>query len=413
MSILSTWLDRYLPIPQVFKPDPPAPVDPAAKPMPRERDPRLDFFRGLAMLIIMIAHTPGNLWTRWIPARWGPSDATEMFVFCSGIAAAIAFGGTFARAGFWTGTRRILFRCWQIYWAHIGIFVAICFAMASANEILGPGHKDYISSLALNPFFQRTEAALIGFMTLTWVPNYFDILPMYFAILLFTPLIIALKSLDLRLAILAMVATYVIARVMEINLPASPWSERGWFFNPLCWQLLFFTGFIFGRGWLKPPPFVWWLLALAIGYVLVMMCFSNVAMRYFEEVRPFGRWVFERGHKTNFHLTRYLHILALAYIALWIFHTRKHWLLMAWAKPIVVTGQQALATFMASMVMGRLAGIALDLLGRENWSFLVVNLTSLSLVIAVAYMVRWYKRMPWRAKQGGPAQAPAANPASG
>jgi len=30
--------------------------------MPRVRDPRLDFYRGIAMLIIFTSHTPGNFW---------------------------------------------------------------------------------------------------------------------------------------------------------------------------------------------------------------------------------------------------------------------------------------------------------------------------------------------------------------
>ena len=49
-------------------------------PPSRARDLRLDFFRGSAMFIILFAHTPGNPWTLWIPARFGFSDATEMFV---------------------------------------------------------------------------------------------------------------------------------------------------------------------------------------------------------------------------------------------------------------------------------------------------------------------------------------------
>ncbi|MGB0904763.1 MAG: OpgC domain-containing protein, partial [Mangrovicoccus sp.] len=83
----------------------------------RIRDPRLDFFRGIAMFIILFAHIPGNWWTLWIPARFGWSDATEIFVFCSGMASAIAFGGAFARKGWWLGTARVAFRIWQVYWA--------------------------------------------------------------------------------------------------------------------------------------------------------------------------------------------------------------------------------------------------------------------------------------------------------
>jgi len=73
------------------------------------RDPRLDFYRGMAMFIILFAHTPGNFFTSWIPARWGFSDATEMFVFCSGMASAIAFGRTFERAGWGLGTARVAY----------------------------------------------------------------------------------------------------------------------------------------------------------------------------------------------------------------------------------------------------------------------------------------------------------------
>ena len=58
----------------------------------KDRDPRLDFFRGLGMFIIFFAHTPGNIVKQFIPARFGPSDATEVFIFCSGLASALAFG---------------------------------------------------------------------------------------------------------------------------------------------------------------------------------------------------------------------------------------------------------------------------------------------------------------------------------
>lgn len=73
------------------------PTAPAA----RARDLRLDFFRGLAMFIILLAHTPGNVWTLWIPARFGFSDAADIFVFCSGLASALAFGVVFTKRSWW------------------------------------------------------------------------------------------------------------------------------------------------------------------------------------------------------------------------------------------------------------------------------------------------------------------------
>ena len=101
----------------------------------RVRDIRLDFFRGIAMFIILFAHTPGNFLTSWIPARFGFSDATEIFVFCSGMASAIAFGATFDRAGWALGTARVVYRIWQVYWAHIGLFFATAAMLAFLTDL--------------------------------------------------------------------------------------------------------------------------------------------------------------------------------------------------------------------------------------------------------------------------------------
>ena len=62
------------------------------------------------MLIIFIAHVRNNFWASFILARYGWSDATEIFVLCSGYAADIAFGETFLRAKFGYGIARILYR---------------------------------------------------------------------------------------------------------------------------------------------------------------------------------------------------------------------------------------------------------------------------------------------------------------
>ncbi len=141
----------------------------------RVRDLRLDFFRGIAMFIILISHTPGNFLSSWIPARWGFSDATEIFVFCSGMASAIAFGGAFDRMGWRLGTARVTFRVWQVYWAHIGLFVATA-AMLAAIDYYGGFDKNYIGSLNLWKFFDDPAVPMIAQwddheVTNNWYPN--------------------------------------------------------------------------------------------------------------------------------------------------------------------------------------------------------------------------------------------------
>ena len=122
------------------------------KPKKRSRDIRLDFFRGVCLFIIFVAHVYGNAWAAWIPARFGFSDATEIFVFCSGMASAIAFGGTFERHRFGIGFGRILFRIWQVYWAHIGVFLVTLVMMVATDAWHGT-NSDYISGLMMEPLF--------------------------------------------------------------------------------------------------------------------------------------------------------------------------------------------------------------------------------------------------------------------
>ena len=167
----------------------------------RVRDLRLDFFRGIAMFIILIAHTPGNLLTLWIPARWGFSDATEIFVFCSGMASAIAFGGAFVRMGWMLGTARVLFRVWQVYWAHVGLFFATLAMTVYLTELDITG-RNYWGQLNLWMMFVESDKwdnsnILLSFMTLRYVPNYFDILPMYMVVLIMMPLVMALARINL------------------------------------------------------------------------------------------------------------------------------------------------------------------------------------------------------------------------
>ncbi len=109
------------------------------------------------MFIILMAHIPGNTWTLWIPARFGFSDATEIFVFLSGVASAIAFGSTFDRAGFALGTMRILQRIWQVYWAHACVFIAVV-ALLGLVGTAPDGHR-YVDDLNLQPFLADPAAS--------------------------------------------------------------------------------------------------------------------------------------------------------------------------------------------------------------------------------------------------------------
>jgi hypothetical protein len=491
----------------------------------RPRDPRLDFFRGLAMFIILLAHTPGNTWTLWIPARFGFSDATEIFVFCSGMASSLAFGAVFVKRSWLLGTARIAFRVWQVYWAHISVFLATAM-LSFAIDHYGIGRPGtiYVNEPYVVPFFTRTGEAMIGLMTLTYVPGMFDILPMYLVVLAMVPLVMAIHRAGGRWAVFGFIGAVWLAsnlagyaRIMDpeaelvpaqslligiggafswMHLPSDPFGEDTWFFNPFGWQLVFFSGFAFGMRWLPAPPVRRWLVIAAAVYLLLVLPFAWFKIHegfYLPQEWALTQWIRDTRTLTEplwwknwVGVLRYLHFIALAYLAwvavgphgvrlsegfrprgpaprpvllalsafvllsvpytyideikalspaldVWFFenipliHGNRIALIellhltalivLAWAAigprareflsrdlvmmavPVIRrVGTQSLAVFMASIVLARFNGWVLDMIGRDDWSRAAVNLSGFAVLIAVAYIVSWFKSLPWRAQ---------------
>ncbi|GFE50481.1 membrane protein [Roseobacter cerasinus] len=391
-----------------------------AAPAARQRDVRLDFFRGIAMFIILFAHTPGNFFTSWIPARWGFSDATEIFVFCSGMASAIAFGRAYDTVGWRLGTARVSFRVWQVYWAHIGLFFAVATFLA-AIDMTEAYDKVYIGTLNLWKFFAEPGPQLVGLLTLTYVPNYFDILPMYMVVLVMMPLIMALSRIHLGLVALFVGLMWVFGQDgllkilgqdhLHLALPAEPWSDRMWFFNPFGWQLIFFTGFAFMRGWLPKPPVTPVLIGVALVLVLANIPLSNIGVREFgfdwaRDWRITNKWLID---KSDFGLLRYVHFLSLAYLC-WVLAGDKGARLISegttalgrlWQRILAIilkVGQQSLAVFIVSMFTARVSGFVMDNIGRDTWTVVAVNFAGMGVLVLTAYGAGWYKSQPWRKK---------------
>jgi len=366
---------------------------PTARPA---RDLRIDFARGLSMFIIYIAHIPSNVWKLYIPARFGPSDAADIFVFCSGFASAIAFGGVFARRGFMMGCLRVSHRCWQVYWAQIGMFLATAAACVLGTWYLGT--KDYVHALNLNRFFEEPMQGLIGLLTVTYVPNFLDILPMYLVLLLMIPVVMFLRQFGVATVFLAMFALWSVGKAWQIDLPAEWWSDRSWFFNPFLWQITFFTGFAFGAGWIKAPPPKRGLIITAAAFVIILIPLS----RYWDVPWIFAirdlTWDFAWG-KSEYGFLRWLHLLAIAYLFTCLLHGREAILEQRWAAPIVLVGQQALAVFMVSIVAAWSAGMLLDVTGRTAFTLTSAHVLGFALLIAVAWISQTYKSQPWRRKK--------------
>ena len=203
----------------------------------------------------------------------------------------------------------------------------------------------------------------------------------------------------------------LIAQTGALALPAEPWSARQWFFNPFGWQLLFFTGFAFMRGWIPKPPVTPVLFGLAAFIVVANVPLSNIGVREFgfdwaREWRIENRqWI----SKTDFGLLRYVQFLALAYVC-WVIAGDKGNRIRAGAgafgrvwnvvlQIILKVGQQSLAVFVVSIFVARFNGFAMDVLGRETGTVLAVNAFGCGCLILTAYLAGWFKTTPWKPKE--------------
>jgi len=378
-------------------------------PQPGSRDLRLDVFRGLAMLIILIAHVPDNDWALYIPARFGFSSAAEMFVFCSGLASSFAFGRTFNSHGFLNGTIRIGHRVWQVYWAHLALCMVI---MAITASITGANGRDYFNEWGFDWFRKDATGAFAALFTLKLLPPLLNILPMYLALLAMVPVMMALSRVHKLLPVAVSVALWLTVQITGLNLYSGMHGEMEWFFDPFAWQMLFFTGYAFGMGWLPTPRFGFgWLFKLSLAVIVVSIPFNFWVIT--------DRWpifydllvyVMPNGAPTSEHPLRYIHFLATAYVALSLVQRWPQVLERSFVRPVVDIGRQTLQSFQASIVLACVLGAAMDATDRSAWIVALANIAGLVLVWATAAITAFFKSPPWKAKRAPAVARPVATP---
>lgn len=359
------------------------------------RNLQLDFFRGLALMIIFINHMPGNPWFAYTPSRLGPSDSAETFVFLSGFAAALAFGRSFSQTGIALGSIRVLYRCGQIYFAHILLFILMTSLFLCMNQLSFIHVQWQLDNLAY--FFEQTPEAILALMSLKYVPNFINILPMYCVIMLWLPIVWTLSRIHTGLAMVFSLSLYWAAHYFGWELSADPLTGDPWYFNPFCWQLVFFTGFAFSSGWLPIPRPHRRLILLCLAYVIFCYPLENQfgysRLPWFAELREKWEPLLNKNHEG---ILRYLHFLAMAYLVSSFMHTRQHWLRSKLALPIITMGQQSLPIFMLGTCLSCAGGMLLNGTHADLIDSLWVNLAGLGLMILTARFLSWLEQKPWQ-----------------
>ena len=202
------------------------------------RDLRLDLFRGVANWAIYLDHIPDNV-VNWITTRnYGFSDAADLFVFISGYTASFVYARMMLERGFIVGATRLTKRVWQLYVAHIILFVI--YIVAIGYLALRFGDSDIINEFNVAGLVDNATETLRQGLFLKFKPVNLDVLPLYIVLMGLFPPVLWLMLRQPDLTMLASIALWLAARQFGWNLSAYPGGT--WYFNPFCWQVLFVFG---------------------------------------------------------------------------------------------------------------------------------------------------------------------------
>src|SRR5215471_18793052 len=223
------------------------------RPVTIERDLRLDFFRGLSLFFIFIDHIPSNVLSYTTLQAIAFSDAAEVFIFISGYTAALVYGQLLVRRGTLVATVQIYYRVWQLYVAHIFIFVIYTAEISYATLRLHT--QNYSEDFRLIKFLQAPDFAIIKTLVLQYQPEFLDILPLYIVLLAFFPIVLLLQRWRPFAPLILSFAIYLMTLYFGWEPKTYP-NNDGWFFNPFAWQFLFIVGATAGSAQSAAQPSV-------------------------------------------------------------------------------------------------------------------------------------------------------------
>jgi hypothetical protein len=354
----------------------------------RNRDLRVDFFRGLALWWIYTDHIPGDVMGDYSLRNFAMCDATEVFVLLAGFGAGLAYGSVMDRQGYLYAGADTLRRAWTLYIAHIFLFVVYTAQVAYSATALD--RTFYLEETRLDVLADAPYRALLEALFLRFQPNLLNILPLYVVLLLIFAFSLPLLRKPMLL-FLASMAGYVLVRVTGINLTS--WTSEGWFFNPFAWQFLFMIGAILAYA---PPPMprLRWpidllsLLVLTAGVIVIWVI--DIHPRILASMpAPVIRFVITED-KTGLHPFRLLSILALAWLVARTVPRDAAWLRTRVAAPLVLLGQNSLPVFCSGIFFGFIARLGLE--ANEGATMqLAVNLFGALAMVAVAALAAWYR----------------------
>ena len=362
------------------------------------RDLRLDFFRGVSLILIFIDHIPENILSYFTLQAVTFFDAAEVFIFISGFTAALVYGRRLTSKGALYATAQVLRRAWQLYVAHIFLFVLFIAEVSyTATTFKNPMYNE---EMRVANFLDEPHIAVIKALLLEFQPTFLDILPLYILMLVIFPVILLGMQRHWLWVLVPSAVVYLAVQIFDITVSAYP-EGHVWYFNPLAWQFLFVAGAVLGNSaWDEGFARV-----LKLAYPVAAVVFvAALAVKVSWTIH--GVWETFPGlflrelwpvNKNNLSPLRLVTFFALVLIVATVVPRQARFLDSAAARPLVLCGQQSLEIFCLSILLSALGHFILSEYNSAIVVQLAVNAAGIVTMCLTAAMIDWYKaidRMP-------------------
>jgi hypothetical protein len=371
---------------------------------PAERDLRLDLMRGIGQWMVFLDHIPYDVVT-WLTLRnYGFSDAAEFFVFISGYTAGFVYGPAVACGQYFAATKRLLKRAWQLYVAHIFLFLFFVAQIARAarrfdNPMYGNEYNIFL-------FLEHPDVMIGQTLMLKFKPVDLDVLPLYIVLVLALPMILYGLVKIPRWTLLASAVLYVLARMFDWNLPSFPGGN--WYFNPFAWQMLF----VFGAwcGLTKAAEIAPLIKSRAIEILaLAWIAFSFLIVMTWH-IPALGalvpQWMIHIIYpidKSDLDMFRLIHFLALAVV--FVRYIPRQWpaLHSPILRPLILIGQNSLPMFCLGVFLSFAAHWFLVQIEGDILAQILVSVAGMAIMVGAAWLLSKFKAVPDHFEASSPA----------
>lgn len=361
-----------------------------------ERDLRLDFFRGLALFCIFIDHIPENWLAQFTLQSIGFSDAAEAFILISGYTAGMVYGRAFDRQGRLVATARVYHRVWQLYVAHVFLFMLFMAMVARTAGSLNA--SIYSEEFGAADFINEPDVAVLMALILRFQPAFMDILPLYIVLLAGLPLVlVGFRTSPLPVLMASFLLWLAVQFNGSIALPAYPGPDQEWFFNPFAWQALFY--FSAWLGWRSTQDRLGWLRNRWLFYAAIAVvgsCFFirlewTVSERFESVPTLFATVLWPLLSKTELSVLRFLNVLALALLISRLIPSQAGFFSGRLARPFLMCGRHSLHIFCLGILLSVIAHLFLNEYFGGRILQLVVVSAGIGIMIGVAAWMDWFE----------------------